>query len=54
MKRKLNDVDWRELFQGIDVETFLKLSNNIILKYTPRFTFHDKLDKQSSLFESSV
>ena len=47
MKRKLNAIDWKELFHGKDVnlswKTFLKLLNNIILKYTPRFTFNSKL-----------
>ena len=43
MKSKLSDLDWQELFQGKDVnlseETFLKLSNDITLKYTTRFNF---------------
>ena len=47
MKRKLNAIDWKELFHGKDVnlswKTFLKLLNDIILKYTPRFTFNSKL-----------
>ena len=49
MKRKLNAIDWKELFHGKDVnlswKTFLKLLNNIILKYTPRFTFNKKSKK---------
>ena len=49
MKRKLNAIDWKELFHGKDVnlswKTFLKLLNNIILKYTPRFTFNNKHKK---------
>ena len=49
MKRKLNDLDWQELFQGKDVnlseETFLKLLNDITLKYTTRFIFNNKCKK---------
>ena len=49
MKRKLNAIDWKELFHGKDVnlswKTFLKLLNDIILKYTPRFTFNNKRKK---------
>ena len=49
MKRKLNVIDWKELFHGQDVnlswKTFLKLLNDIILKYTPRFTFNNKRKK---------
>ena len=41
MKGKLSDIDWQELFEGRDVnlswEKILKLLNEIILKYTPRF-----------------
>ena len=46
MKRKLNDIDWKELFHGKDInlswKTFLKLLNDIRLKYTPSFTFNNK------------
>ena len=46
MKRKLSDIDWQEFFQGKDVylswETFFKLLNDIILKYSPRFIFNNK------------
>ena len=49
MKRKLNAIDWKELFHGKDVnlswKTFLKLLNDVILKYTPRFTFNNKRKK---------
>ena len=49
MKRKLNGIDWKELFHGKDInlswKTFLKLLNNIILKHTPRFTFNKKRKK---------
>ena len=49
MKRKLNAIDWKELFHGKDVnlswKTFLKLLNNIILKYTSRFAFNNKRKK---------
>ena len=49
MKRKLNAIDWKEFFHEKDVnlswKTFLKLSNDIILKYTPRFTFNNKRKK---------
>ena len=49
MKRKLNAIDWKELFHGKDVnlswKTFLKLLNDIILKYTPRFTFNNTCKK---------
>ena len=45
MKRKLNAIDWKELFHEKDFnlswKTFLKLLNDIILKYTPRFTFNN-------------
>ena len=63
MKRKLSDSEWQGLFQGKDVdlswETFLKLLNDIILKFTARRPFNNKRkkiyqDEQSSLFESSV
>ena len=49
MKRKLNAIDWKELFHGKDVnlswKTFLKLLNDVILKYIPRFTFNNKRKK---------
>ena len=49
IKRKLNDIDWKERFQGKNVnlswKTFLKLLNDIILKYTPRFNFKNKHKK---------
>ena len=49
MKRKLDAIDWKELFHGKGVnlswKTFLKLLNDIILKYTPRFTFNNKRKK---------
>ena len=49
MKRKLDAIDWKELFHGKDVnlswKTFLKLLSDIILKYTPRFTFNNKRKK---------
>ena len=49
MKRKLNASDWKELFHGKDVnlswKTFLKLLNDVILKYIPRFTFNNKRKK---------
>ena len=39
MKRKLNAIDWKELFHGKDInlswKTFLKLLNDIILNYIP-------------------
>ena len=49
MKRKHNNIEWQELFQGknfnLSWETFLKLLNEIILKYSPRFTFSNKCKK---------
>ena len=49
MKRKLNDIDWNELLQGkyvnLSWKTFLKLLTDIMLKYTPRFTFNNKPKK---------
>ena len=49
MKRKLNAVDWKQLFHGKDLnfswKTFLKLLNDIILNYTPRCTFNNKRKK---------
>ena len=49
MKRKLSDIDWQELFEGKDVnlswETFLKLLNEIILKYTPKFNISNRCKK---------
>ena len=46
MKRKLNGIDWKELFHGkLILENILKPLNNIILKYTPRFTFNKKRKK---------
>ena len=49
MKRKLNAIDWKELFHGKDVnlswKTFLKLLYYIILNYTPRCTFKNKRKK---------
>ena len=52
-----NDIDWQKLFQGKDVslswKTFLKLLNDIILKYTPRFTFNKK-SKKSIWMNSQV
>ena len=44
-----NDIDWQKLFQGKDVnlswETFLKLLNDIIMKYTSRFILDNKCEK---------
>ena len=43
MKRKPNDIDWPELFQGKDVnlswETFLKLLNDINIEIYPQIYF---------------
>ena len=49
MKGKLSDIDWQELFEGKDInlswETFLKLLNEIILKYAPRFNISNGCKK---------
>ena len=51
MKRKLNDIDWQQLFQGKNAksswETILKLLNDIVLKYTSRFIFSNKCKKSN-------